>query len=70
MFDEWSNYLDYLPNSKAKDEEKRKLALLVRLGRSFNVHVILGQQRFDASYTPGRENFTVAISLVIHPDSN
>lgn len=71
MFDEWSNYLDSLPGSgsgsgkksQAQDDEKRKLALLVRLGRSFNVHVILGQQRFDAVYTPGRENLSVAISL-------
>lgn len=63
MFDEWSNYLDFLPDRRSQEEEKRKLALLVRLGRSFNVHVILGQQRFDAVYTPGRENFSVAISL-------
>lgn len=69
MFDEWSNYLDSLPGSgkksQAQDDEKRKLALLVRLGRSFNVHVILSQQRFDASYTPGRENFSIAISLSV-----
>ena len=67
MFDEWSNYLDSLSEtgkkSQFQDDEKRKLALLVRLGRSFNVHVILGQQRFDAIYTPGRENFSVAIGL-------
>lgn len=65
MFDEWSNYLDFLTDKRSQDAEKRKLALLVRLGRSFNVHVILGQQRFDASYTPGRENFSVAISLSV-----
>ena len=63
MFDEWSNYLDSLPDKKSQDMEKRKLALLVRLGRSFDVHVILGQQRFDAVYTPGRENLSVVISL-------
>ena len=64
MFDEWSNYIDSLFDyRRAQEAEKRKLALLVRLGRSFNVHVILGQQRFDAVYTPGRENFSVAISL-------
>ena len=65
MFDEWSNYLEFLSDKRTQEEEKRKLALLVRLGRSFGIHVILGQQRFDASYTPGRENFTVAISLGI-----
>lgn len=63
MFDEWSNYLDSLPDKKSQDMEKRKLALLVRLGRSFDAHVILGQQRFDAVYTPGRENLSVVISL-------
>ena len=64
MFDEWSNYLEFLSDKRTQEEEKRKLALLVRLGRSFGIHVILGQQRFDASYTPGRENFTVAIIFV------
>lgn len=63
LFDEWSNYLDSISCKKSQDEEKRKLALLVRLGRSFNVHLILSQQRFDASYTPGRENLSIAISL-------
>lgn len=67
MFDEWSNYLDSLPGSgkkfQSQADEKRKLALLVRLGRSFNVHLILGQQMFYANYTPGRENFSVAIGL-------
>lgn len=65
LFDEWSNYLDSLPGKKLQDDEKRKLALLVRLGRSFNTHIVLGQQRFDASYTPGRENFSIAISLSV-----
>jgi len=65
MFDEWSNYLDSLSGKKLQDDEKRKLALLVRLGRSFNVHLILSQQRFDACYTPGRENFSIAIALSV-----
>lgn len=63
MFDEWSNYIDSLPSKRSQDEERRKLALLVRLGRSFSVHTILSQQRFDAIYTPGRENFTFTVSF-------
>lgn len=63
MFDEWSNYIDSLFDKRMQETEKRKLALLVRLGRSFDIHVILAQQRFDAVYTPGRENLSVAISL-------
>lgn len=65
MFDEWSNYIDSLFDKRVQETEKRKLALLVRLGRSFNVHLILGQQMFYASYTPGRENFSIAIGLSV-----
>lgn len=65
LFDEWSNRLDSISCKKSQDEEKRKLALLVRLGRSFNVHLILSQQRFDASYTPARENFSITIALSV-----
>lgn len=66
MFDEWSAYIDSQDEKKAQDVEKRKLAALLRLGRSFNVHVILGQQRMDSSYFQmSRENFTVAIALSV-----
>lgn len=68
MFDEWSAYLDDCldcPNGKKKMEaQRRKLGNLLRLGRSFRYHVILGQQRMDSIYFQGfRENFNMVIGL-------
>lgn len=64
MFDEWSAYLDGLDSKKSQEEQRKKLGQLLRLGRSFNYHVILGQQRMDSSYFQGfRENFNLVIGL-------
>lgn len=64
MFDEWSAYLDGLDGKKYQDEQRRKLGQLLRLGRSFHYHVVLGQQRMDSTYFQGfRENFNLVIGL-------
>lgn len=49
---------------KVIEEEKKKLSNLLMLGRSFNVHVIVSQQRADAQYfSTARDNFNVVIGL-------
>lgn len=64
MFDEWSAYLDGLDEKKHMEAQRKKLGQLLRLGRSFHYHVILGQQRMDSSYFQGfRENFNLVIGL-------
>ena len=63
FFDEWASYLNFL-DKKIAEEEKRKLSNLLMLGRSFNIHVIISQQRADAQYfSTARDNFSVAIGL-------
>lgn len=64
LFDEWSAYLDGLDEKKHMEAQRRKLGQLLRLGRSFKYHVILGQQRMDSTYFQGfRENFNLVIGL-------
>ena len=63
FFDEWASYLNFLDKKNA-EEEKKKMSNLLMLGRSFNVHVIISQQRADAQYfSTARDNFSVAIGL-------
>lgn len=65
MFDEWSSYTLNIDKKKAEDE-KKKLATLLMLGRSFNVHVMLSQQRMDATYFASggsRDDLNLVISL-------
>ena len=51
-------------DKKKAEDEKRKLASLLMLGRSFNVHVLISQQRVDASYfNAARDNFNLVIAL-------
>lgn len=64
MFDEWSAYLDGLGEKKHMEAQRKKLGQLLRLGRSFRTHVLLGQQRMDSTYFQGfRENFNLVIGL-------
>lgn len=64
LFDEWSAYLDGFDSKKEAEAQRKKLGNLLRLGRSFHVHVIVGQQRMDSSYFQGfRENFNMVIGL-------
>lgn len=63
FFDEWASYLNFLDKKKA-DEEKKRLSNLLMLGRSFNVHVIISQQRADAQYfSTARDNFNLIVGL-------
>lgn len=63
FFDEWASYILNIDKKKA-EEEKKKLATLLMLGRSFNVHVMISQQRVDASYfNSARDNINLVISL-------
>lgn len=63
FFDEWASYCNSL-DKKIIEEEKKKLSNLLMLGRSFNVHVIITQQRADASYfNSARDNFNLVIGL-------
>lgn len=63
FFDEWASYILNIDKKKA-DDEKKKLATLLMLGRSFNVHVMISQQRVDAAYfSSARDNFNLVIAL-------
>ncbi|MFA9466968.1 MAG: hypothetical protein ACERKN_22165 [Velocimicrobium sp.] len=63
FFDEYASYLNYLPKKEA-EEEKRKMSMLLMMGRSFNSHVIISQQRGDAQYfSTARDNLNVVIGL-------
>jgi len=63
FFDEWASYLNF-QDKKQSEEEKKKLSNLLMLGRSFNVHVIISQQRADAQYfSTARDNLNLAVGL-------
>lgn len=64
-FDEWASYCNSISDDKKfLEAEKRKLANVLMLGRSFSCHVILSQQRVDAQYfNTARDNFNITIGL-------
>lgn len=63
VFDEWASYLQTL-DKKTADAEIKKMTNLLMLGRSFNVHVLVSQQRGDAQYfSTSRDNFGLVIAL-------
>lgn len=63
VFDEWASYVSMLEKKEAEDA-KRKLATLLMLGRSFNFHVLVSQQRADAAYfSTARDNFSIILAL-------
>lgn len=63
VFDEWASFINTL-DKKTAESAKQKLATLLMLGRSFNIHVIISQQRLDASYfNSARDNFSVIIGM-------
>lgn len=63
VFDEWASFISNLDKKQA-DRAKQSLATLLMLGRSFNVHVIVSQQRLDASYfSSARDNFSVVFGM-------
>lgn len=63
VFDEWASFLNNM-DKKSADQAKQNLAVLLMLGRSFNIHVIVSQQRVDASYfNASRDNFSVVFGM-------
>ncbi len=63
LFDEWASFISMMEKKEAEDA-KRKLSTLLMLGRSFNCHVLVSQQRADAAYfSSARDNFSVIIAL-------
>ena len=63
VFDEWGAYLSTLDKKQA-ESEKAKLSTLLMLGRSFNVHVLISQQRADAEYfAKARDNFGAILGM-------
>lgn len=63
VFDEWAAFVSNLDKKEA-DEAKSILSSLLMLGRAFNVHVIVSQQRADAKYfDTARDNFSVIVAM-------
>lgn len=63
LFDEWASFLNLLDKKEA-DSARTKLSSLLMLGRSFNIHVLISQQRADAEYfSKSRDNFGIVIAL-------
>lgn len=64
-FDEWASYISSLSNDKKLSaSELQKLSRLLMMGRSFQLQVIISQQRADAStFGTARDNFNLAIGL-------
>jgi len=63
LFDEWASFLNMLDKKNA-EATRTKLSTLLMLGRSFNVHVLISQQRADADYfAKSRDNFSIVIGL-------
>lgn len=63
VFDEWASFIA-MQEKRETEESKRKLSTLLMLGRSFNCHVLVSQQRADASYfSTARDNFSVIVAL-------
>ena len=63
IFDEWASYINNLERKQA-EFAKQSLATLLMLGRSFNIHVVVSQQRLDAAYfSSARDNFSVIFGM-------
>lgn len=63
VFDEWASFLNFLDKKEA-ETAKKQLATMLMLGRSFNCHVLIAQQRADAEYFgKARDNFSVVVAL-------
>lgn len=63
IIDEYASFLNSLDKKQA-EAAKQSLASILMLGRSFNLHVILCQQRLDAVYFGNaRDNFSAIIGM-------
>ncbi|WP_242303244.1 FtsK/SpoIIIE domain-containing protein [Bacillus cereus group sp. BfR-BA-01495] len=64
FIDEFASFLTVLDKKEAEDF-KRRIAELLMLARSFNVHLIMALQRADSSYfvNGARDNFSIRLGL-------
>jgi DNA segregation ATPase FtsK/SpoIIIE-like protein len=63
IFDEYAAYLNFLDKKQA-ESTKQLMATILMLGRSFNMHIIISQQRVDAVYfASARDNFSAVIGM-------
>lgn len=63
LFDEWAGYINFLQKKEA-DSAKQMLANLLMLGRSYNFHIFISQQRAEAEYfSKARENLNLVIAM-------
>lgn len=63
VLEEWASLVGNLEKKEA-EEAKKQLATLLMLGRSYNVHILVSQQRADAQYfSTARDNFSSIIAL-------
>lgn len=63
MYDEWGAFLNYIDKKQA-EEYRKKLATILMMGRSFNYHILLAQQRLSAEDFPKvRDNLNTVITL-------
>lgn len=63
FFDEWASYLNF-QDKKQAEEDKKKMANLLMMSRSFGIFIIVGLQRGDARYFDNsRDNLNTVIAL-------
>ena len=63
VFDEWGAFINSLDKKEA-EEAKKKLSNLLMLGRSFDFHVLLSQQRLNAEdFGKSRDQFNIVLLL-------
>lgn len=63
VIDEYASYLNYLDKKDAEDV-KKKIAVLLMMGRSFNCYTLVAVQRCDADYFgKARDNFSLIIAM-------
>lgn len=64
LFDEWASFLAN-HDKKEAEEEKKKLGTILMMGRSYNLHIIISEQRCDSSHysAGGRDQFGMVIAL-------
>lgn len=63
VFDEWGAFLNSLDKKEA-EEAKKKLSNLLMLGRSFDFHILLSQQRLNAEdFGKSRDQFNLVCLL-------
>lgn len=64
-FDEWASYISALNSDKKKTTNAlQNLSRLLMMGRSFNLQILISQQRGDAStFGTARDNFNFVVGL-------